>query len=110
MDFLKSKMNRLKEKWGIKDNAHFWLIFSIFGITGISSMFVKIPVFHALGFSPDNPWYVKVLIEIVVVLPLYNVLLLVYGFLFGQFRFFLSFEIKFFKGLVPRFFLDWMSK
>ena len=39
---------------------------------------------------------------IIVVLVVYNLLLLVVGFVFGQFRFFLEFEKKFFSRMLFR--------
>jgi len=38
----------------------------------------------------------------ILILPVYNVILLLYGFVFGQFRFFLDFEKRFLKRLTGR--------
>jgi hypothetical protein len=55
-----------------------------------------------MGITSEMNFWIKVITDIVVVLVIYNVLLLVVGFIFGQFRFFLEFEKKFFSKLMFR--------
>ena len=86
---------RLKEKWGIESNFQFWLIFGIFAISGTSSAFVKIPIFILTGIDETTETWVMVLIYLLAITPAYFTLLLFYGFIFGQFRFFWNFTKKF---------------
>ena len=92
----------LKKRWGIESNANFWLIFSIFGITGTSMLFLKPSVFDYLGIdhSISTIWYV--ILYILTVTPMYFAVLLVFGFIFGQFRFFWEFEKKMFYSIFRR--------
>ncbi|MCB0806428.1 MAG: hypothetical protein KDC05_11570 [Bacteroidales bacterium] len=87
---------RLKKKWGIESNFQFWLIFGIFAIAGTSSTFVKIPLFALLGVTETSETWVMVLVYLLAITPAYFTLLLFYGFIFGQFRFFWNFTKNFF--------------
>jgi len=87
---------RLKHKWGIKSNFQFWLIFGIFAISGTTSTFVKIPLFALLGIDELTELWVKIVVYLLAITPAYFMLLLFYGFIFGQFRFFWAFTKKFF--------------
>lgn len=86
---------KLKNKWGIENNFQFWLIFGIFAISGTSTLFVKIPLYAVLGITEDTDTWVKVLLYLVAITPAYFAVLLFYGFIFGQFRFFWAFTKKF---------------
>ena len=90
---------KLKTKWGIESNFQFWLIFCIFGITGTSTLFVKIPVFALIGVNSETPLFIRILVELLIITPAFQVLLLIYGFIFGQFKFFWEFEKKIFGRL-----------
>jgi hypothetical protein len=59
-------------------------------------LFLKRPLFSYLYEGGDIPWWATVLYY-VLILPVYNVILLFYGFVFGQFRFFWNFEKRFFS-------------
>jgi len=49
----------------------------------------------------DIPTWIKILYW-VLILPIYNVVLLIYGFLFGQFKFFWEFEKRMFRRMTGR--------
>ena len=89
-------INKLKKKWGIQNNFQFWLIFGIFGLSGTSTLFVKIPLYAMLGITESTDLWIKIVIYITAITPAYFVLLLIYGSIFGQFRFFWAFTKKFF--------------
>lgn len=88
---------KLKNKWGIKSNFQFWLIFFIFGITGSSMLFLKPPVFAFFGINHSIPTILYILLYILIVTPMYFTTLLIIGSIFGQFRFFWEFEKKTFS-------------
>ena len=93
-------MNRLKNKWGIQSNSQLILIFIVFGITGSLSVRLAKPVLEFLNIN-DNFFEELFLgnllywtLRVVIVFPLYQILLLVIGTLFLQFKFFWNFEKK----------------
>ncbi len=93
-------MNKLKSRWGITSNLQLVLIIIVFGITGSSSAYLAKPVLTYMGMEQDvfsgswwGPWLYWSL-RILFIFPIYQLLLLIYGWLFGQFRFFWNFEKK----------------
>lgn len=92
-------IERLKQRWGIQSTGQFWLIFTVFAVTGTSVARLKGPVFELLGVGPHLPAWLTTTIYLVFMLPAYQVLLLLWGAIFGQFRFFWEFEKKLMRRL-----------
>lgn len=91
-------MERLKERWKVKNTFQVAIILVVFACTGTTVALLARPLLHALFAPAEVPIWAKILYY-VLILPIYNVFLLVYGFLFGQFNFFWSFEKRFFARL-----------
>jgi len=89
-------MKKLKAKWGITSTSQFWLIMLCFALTGTTAAYISGPLLKWLGFPIDFPWYFRIPLRLIIVLPIYQVLLLVYGWLLGQFEFFWDFEKRIF--------------
>ena len=92
-------MEKLKARWGISSTWQIILIIVVFGLTGSSSVYVAKPVLEIFGFarvnfSSDFWWggFSYYFLRIILIFPIYQVLLVAYGWLFGQFRFFWTFE------------------
>ena len=88
-------MKKLKIKWKIKSNSQLLIIFIVFGITGSVSVWIAKPILNFIGIdhtstSPLVYWLIRILI----IFPIYQVLILIIGTLFGQFKFFWNFEKK----------------
>ena len=91
---------RLKEKWGIVSNVQLTLIFIVFALTGSAASRLAGPVMDLFSLStkslhPIIYWPLR----IVLIFPLYQLLLIFFGALFGQFRFFWNFEKKMLRRL-----------
>jgi hypothetical protein len=95
-------IEKLKQRWNIKSNFQVFIILVVFSITGSTTVYLKKLIFDWVGINAETPLVAKVIFYIVVILAVYNVLLLIIGFLFGQFRFFWEFEKKFFSRLLFR--------
>ncbi len=93
-----SFVNRLKQRWNVEKAWMVWVILLVFALTGFTVMYLKKFVKPYLG----EDWWVDV-VYYVLILPVYNVLLLTYGFCLGQFRYFWNFEKRFFKRIVDSF-------
>ncbi|QED37096.1 diacylglyceryl transferase [Antarcticibacterium arcticum] len=88
-------MNKLKKRWGIESNFQIVLILIVFAITGSTSAKLAGPLCDLLGFNQENsPWYLYWFLRIVLIFPIYQVLLVFFGWVFGQFEFFWQFEKK----------------
>ena len=88
-------MKKLKERWNVTSNWQLTKIFIVFAITGYSSLLLAIPFLNMIGipetFQPH--WLYRVL-RILLIFPIYQVLLVFIGFVFGEFYFFWQFEKK----------------
>lgn len=87
-------MNKLKQRWGIESNRQLTVIFIVFAITGSTSAWLSKPFCEWLGITKENfgNWFTPV--RLLLIFPIYQVLLVLIGFLFGQFKFFWTFEKK----------------
>ena len=88
-------MNRLKKRWNISSNWQLASILIVFAITGFSSLQLAKPFLSLIG-NPENfeqHWLYRIL-RLVLIFPIYQVLLIFIGFIFGQFSFFWNFEKK----------------
>jgi len=90
---------RLKKKWDIKSNWDFFLINVVFSLAGMAIVFVRKPIFALIGITPETALWIKTLVYIPLIIPIYQVNLLIFGFLLGQFPFFWEKEKKIFEFL-----------
>ena len=81
-------LEKLKSKWNVKSNFDFILIMLVFSLAGMSISFFRRPIFHYLGITAQTHWWIKALVYIPLIPPIYQLNLLIYGFLLGQFDFF----------------------
>lgn len=93
-------MKRFKEKWNISSNYQLAIILIVFAITGSLSLYVSRPVLEALSINKEicSTWLYWPL-RIIIVFPIYQILILIIGTIFGQFKFFWKFEKKFLKRI-----------
>lgn len=99
MDQKKSMLTRLKKRWGITSSWQVIVILVVFACTGFTTLYLEDLLFKLLNIPEVRSFYMRILILIFVTLPIYNIVLLFYGFIFGQFPFFWNFEKRFFGRL-----------
>ncbi len=99
-------MKKLKERWGIDSNFQLIIIFIVFAITGSSSVYVAKPFLELIGLSreafPQGFWWGGLAygsLRLLLIFPFYQILLVLFGWLFGQFQFFWNFEKKMLRAL-----------
>ncbi len=95
-----SWIGKLQVRWGAKSALQVVIIHIVFACTGFTVMFIK-PVITDWLFQNGESALFSVLYW-VMILPVYNIFLLVYGFIFGQFRFFWAFEKRLFSRLLGK--------
>jgi hypothetical protein len=88
-------MKKLKKRWNIDNNWQIAIIFIVFAITGSTAAYLSKPVTAALGISKETMslwlyWPLRILI----LFPIYQLMLVIIGAFFGQFKFFWEFEKK----------------
>lgn len=88
-------MEKLKKRWGIKSNFQIFIIILVFAITGSVAAKLAAPVCNFLGiYQESSHWALYWSVRILLIFPLYQVLLVSIGWLFGQFKFFWAFQKK----------------
>ena len=88
-------ISKLESKWVVNQRWELIRIFIVFAITGSSSVLVGRPIIKWMGITQDNlnPLLYWILF-IAISLFFYQVLLVLIGWVFGQFQFFWNFEKK----------------
>ncbi|WP_350285977.1 DUF6787 family protein [uncultured Croceitalea sp.] len=91
---------KLKNKWVVEYRWEMIAIFIVFAVTGSTSLRVGRPIMHYVGITKENLQPVLYwILYIIVGLIFYQVFLVIFGWLFGQFKFFWSFEKKMIKRM-----------
>ena len=105
-------LQKLKTKWGIKTPFQFIIVIVVFGVTGSAAALISDPI--TAYFNLDElPGIFYWPIRLIVVFPVYQILLILFGFLFGilisiltlkrdefVFNFFFNMSILFTKKLI----------
>ncbi|AZQ44489.1 DUF6787 family protein [Nonlabens ponticola] len=86
---------KLKPRWAVEYRWELIAIFIVFAITGSASARLSGPVLEWIGLDREttNAWIFWPL-RLLIIFPFYQVLLVVMGWIFGQFDFFWAFEKK----------------
>jgi hypothetical protein len=95
-------IERLRTRWKLKSAGQVVVVLIVFACTGFTVVYLKGPVLRVLAGEPPFSATATILYY-ALILPIYNIILLAYGFLFGQFRFFWEFEKRFVKRLISIF-------
>ena len=95
-------LNKLKNKWGIKSDWDAFVICLVFSLAGMAVVFVRKPIFHVLHITAATPLWIKVCVYLSIFFPTYQMNLLIFGALLGQFNFFLEKEKKLWRFLLGR--------
>jgi hypothetical protein len=103
MNKTRAFIEKLKARWGITSTWQVILILIVFACTGFSTLYVEEQIYKLFHIPEENTWWIAVLLFIFITLPLYNAILLVYGFIVGQFKFFWNFEKRFFGSFIRLF-------
>ena len=88
-------MKKLKERWGIQSNFQIIIILIVFAITGSTASYIGKPILNYLNITTENfgvfgYWTIRIIILFV----MYQIMLVTFGWLFGQYKFFWNFEKK----------------
>lgn len=92
-------MKKLKERWNVETNCQLFIIFLVFAITGSSAAKLAAPVTDFFEIKKEMGWYIYWPFRILIIFPIYQVLLVFFGWVFGEFNFFWTFVKKMLKGL-----------
>ncbi|UPS90959.1 DUF6787 family protein [Bizionia sp. M204] len=98
---------KLESRWEVTYRWEIIRIFIVFAVTGSSSLVVGRPIIELMGITKENLnpllyWILFIIIGLV----FYQILLITFGWLFGQFKFFWEFKKKMLKRFGLKRFLD----
>lgn len=88
-------LERFKKNQGIARTRDIFVIVAVFSLAGASIALTVRPLYNYIfHLIPHVPLFFKVFVYVFVAIPTYQGFLLIYGFLFGQFKFFWEREKK----------------
>ncbi|WP_299128780.1 DUF6787 family protein [uncultured Winogradskyella sp.] len=95
LKFILFLFKKLEKKWVLNYKWEMIRVFIVFAITGSSSLVVGRPIMKLIGITKDNLniavyWFLFLITGLI----FYQILLVTFGWLFGQFSFFWEFEKK----------------
>jgi hypothetical protein len=98
---------KLEKKWILDYKWEMIRVFMVFAITGSSSLYVGRPIIAFLGITKENLnpivyWILFIIIGLI----FYQILLVTFGWLFGQHKFFWEFEKKMLRRFGLKRFVD----
>lgn len=95
LKFILKIFEKLEKKWEVAYRWELISIFLVFASTGSSSVFVSRPLIKLMGINRDNlPTFAYWFLYIVIGFIFYQILLVLIGWIFGQYKFFWNFEKK----------------
>ncbi|WNH09721.1 DUF6787 family protein [Thalassobellus suaedae] len=100
-------MEKLKARWGIEHNWQIIIVFIVFAITGSTASYIGKPILNYLNISPESfttlgYWVTRIILLFI----MYQIMLVCFGWLFGQHKFFWNFEKKMLRRIGLKRFVD----
>ena len=93
-------LHRLQTKWKLESLFQVVMVLVVFACTGFTILFIKNPILDFFGIERGGgQGFVNTVLYLLLVLPLYQIILLIYGFIFGQFNFFWEKEKQIFRRI-----------
>ena len=93
-------INKLVKKFEANSIEHLVIIFIVFALSGSGSLFISSPILIALSLEQLITYYpLYIFVRIILIIPIYQLLLILVASLFGQFNYFWKFEKRFLQRL-----------
>lgn len=92
-------IEKLKQRWNVKNGWDVLIILIVFACTGFSILYLKRAFFNLIGLTEQSPAWLRWTLNILIILPLYQVVLLAWGWIWGKFTFFWEFEKNMFTRI-----------
>jgi len=89
-------IEKLKQRWNVKNGWDVLIILCVFACTGFSVLYVKRWLFEIIGLTEQSPAWIRWTVNILIILPLYQLILLFWGWIWQKFDFFWEFEKRMF--------------
>ena len=93
-------LQKIIDKFHAKSFKHLIIIFLVFALSGSASLLMSSSILTTLNLKELINFYpLYLLVRIILLIPIYQLVLIIIATLFGEFRYFWNFEKKFFKRL-----------
>ena len=93
-------LQKIIDKFHAKSFKHLIIIFLVFALSGSASLLMSSSILTLLNLKELINFYpLYLLVRIILLIPIYQLVLIIIATLFGEFRYFWNFEKKFFKRL-----------
>jgi len=93
-------LQHLQTKWKLESLLQVVLVLVVFACTGFTILFIKNPILNFFGIERGGgQGFINTILYLILILPLYQIFLLIYGFIFGQFNFFWEKEKQIFRRI-----------
>jgi hypothetical protein len=96
-------IEKLKQRWNVKNGWDVLIILIVFACTGFSILYIKNWLFGLIGLTDESETWIRWVANIFIILPLYQVVLLFWGWIWGKFSFFWAFEKRMFSRMASPF-------
>ena len=88
-------IQNLIKKFNAKSKVHLLVIFFVFGLSGSFSLWVSSPIMSTLDLKNIlNNYPLYIFFRILIIIPIYQLVLIVVAAIFGEFQYFWKFEKK----------------
>ncbi|MAJ14164.1 MAG: hypothetical protein CMN44_04210 [SAR116 cluster bacterium] len=93
----------LIKRFNAKSLKHLVIIFVIFGISGTCTLIITEPIINLLKMNEifQNS-LILIFLRVIIIIPLYQIILLSIGYIFGEFNYFYNFEKKIYKKFLKK--------
>jgi hypothetical protein len=96
-------LSAIQKRWGLSTRGQAVGILIVFSLAGVSILPARKLLFDCMGIGMDTPTGIRVLLWVLVVFPAYQLFLLMYGALIGQFHFFWEKEKRLWRWITRPF-------
>lgn len=93
-------LQKIIDKFHAESFKHLIIIFLVFALSGSASLLMSSSILTAINLKELINFYpLYLLVRIILLIPIYQLVLIIIATVFGEFRYFWNFEKKFFKRL-----------
>ena len=90
----------LINKFNAKSKVHLFIIFLVFGLSGSFSLWISSPIMSVLDLENTlNNFVLYTFFRVLIIIPIYQLILIIIATIFGEFEYFWKFEKKILKRI-----------
>ncbi len=96
-------IEKLIKRFNAKSFNHLVIIFVVFGISGTVTLIITEPIINLLKMTElfQNS-LILLFLRVIILIPLYQIILILIGYIFGEFNYFYTFEKKIYKKILKK--------